>query len=98
MTGRISGTRRVKFRLAMRARDAAALAPCWLCGQPIDYTLTDGPDCWEPDHYHPVITHPHLQFDPANVRASHQRCNRGRGATAPAELSGHSLGMRSRNW
>lgn len=53
---------------------------CWLCGEPIDYQLTTGPWCFETDHRHPRITHPHLMFDWSNLRPSHRRCNRARQA------------------
>lgn len=35
---------------------------CWLCGHP-------GADTG--DHIRPIHTHPHLEFDPTNVRAAH---------------------------
>lgn len=54
---------------------------CHLCHQPIDYSLDEGPECFEPDHYYPVSTHKHLEHDPGNLRASHQKCNRSRGDT-----------------
>ncbi|NQE88757.1 HNH endonuclease [Nocardia terpenica] len=59
--------------------------PCWVCGQPIDYTAKRfDPDGFEADHVYPVSTHPHLAFEPANVRPSHVRCNRSRGNGEPA--------------
>lgn len=68
---------------------------CWLCGQPIDYNAKpQTPDAFEPDHVHPKKTHPHLAEDPGNIRASHSRCNRSRGARDPKP----GLGDRSRNW
>ncbi|MCF8605141.1 HNH endonuclease [Gordonia sp. HY442] len=61
----------------------ATNAPCWRCGQPIDYDAKpQTPNAFEPDHYYPVSTHPHLANDPANLRPSHCRCNRSRGNEA----------------
>ena len=87
-----------RLRALVRASDEAAQLVCWLDGQTIDYTLTTGPECWEPDHYYPVSTHPHLQFDRANLKPSHQKCNRARGNTSPTHLAAKSLGLFSREW
>lgn len=53
------------------------MAACWLCHQPIDYTVTANttPDSHNLDHYYPVGSHPELQTDPANFRHSHALCN-----------------------
>lgn len=60
--------------------------PCWICTQPIDYDAPPNhPDSFEPDHYYPVSTHPHLANDPANLRASHSKCNRSRGNKPPEQ-------------
>lgn len=57
---------------------------CWVCKQPIDYTAKrSDPDGFEADHVYPVSTHSHLAFEPANIRASHVRCNRSRGNAEP---------------
>ena len=54
--------------------------PCHICKQPIDYDAPPHhPDSFEADHYYPESTHPNLATDPANVRASHSKCNRNRG-------------------
>ncbi|WP_228542423.1 HNH endonuclease [Nocardia sp. XZ_19_369] len=59
--------------------------PCWRCGQAIAYEAPRfAPEGFEADHFYPVSTHPQLALDPANARASHMRCNRSRGNTAPA--------------
>lgn len=88
------GRRWRTVRAAFRARCARENTPCWLCGQTISYDLPSGhPECWEPDHFHPVATHPHLELDPANLRASHLTCNRNRGDRAPTVL-----GIVSRRW
>ncbi|PEG60044.1 HNH endonuclease [Mycolicibacterium boenickei] len=61
-------------------------APCWLCREPIDYGLTTGPDAFEPDHWLPRKTHPHLAFEPKNLLPSHSRCNRARQDTSPESI------------
>jgi len=73
----ILGTRRWNevIRPMCRNRDALANAPCWICGQPIDYTITDGPEAWSPDHYRPRRANPELGLDPDNIRPAHRRCN-----------------------
>ena len=78
-------------------RDRRALAPCHICGQPIDYSLrpSSAPDAWEPDHIQPVSTRPDLELDLSNLAASRQRCNRARGNGKNGE---NSLGMRSKVW
>ncbi|MFF0942702.1 HNH endonuclease [Kocuria sp. CPCC 205300] len=70
--------------------------PCWLCGQRIDYDVVDPYDdrYMEPDHLHPVSTHPQYAEDPANLRASHRACNRHRGNQTATNM----LGTQSRNW
>lgn len=61
--------------------------PCWLCLQPIDYTLEyPHKDSYQTDHYYPVRTHPHLANDPANLRPSHAGCNWRRGSTQPHQI------------
>lgn len=79
----------------LRAAWAAVKAPCWLCGQPIDYSLPFGDrEALELDHVKPRKTHPHLTLDRSNCRPSHSRCNRARGAGAP----GPGLGEPSEDW
>ncbi|NMW65997.1 hypothetical protein HHJ78_10925 [Mobiluncus mulieris] len=60
-------------------------APCWLCGQPIDYNAKPGttPDSHNLDHYYPVSTNPELQHDPSNFRHAHKQCNEQRGNRRP---------------
>lgn len=58
-------------------------APCWWCGQPIDYTIPHSDpvtghvnsDAFELDHAFPRSTHPELAEDPANFRPAHRACN-----------------------
>jgi len=82
-------------------RDAAAEAdiPCWLCSQAIDYDAAHdeygNDDRYELDRYYPVSTHPELEEDPANWRASHAGCNRARSnKTVTSTLAG----TLSRDW
>lgn len=77
-------------------RDKAKRAPCWICGQPINYGVAPSttPDSWEPDHRFPVAHHPELAELPDNVMPSHKRCNRSRGNKAGI----NELGNQSRNW
>lgn len=83
------------LRTDLRSIWADRAAPCWLCGQAIDYTLPFGePDAFELDHVKPRKTHPHLTLDRNNCRPSHSRCNRARGAGAP----GPGLGEATEDW
>jgi len=69
--------------------------PCYICGQPINYTLPhDHPMAFTIEHIHPRSTHPHLENDPSNCVPSHAKCNkaRGNGAQRPG------LGNLSREW
>ena len=84
------------IRPACRTRDQRANAPCWICGQAIDYTIPSGqPDSWSPDHVYTVDRHPELAEDPANIRASHLACNKSRNNAATATTL---LGNQSRTW
>jgi 5-methylcytosine-specific restriction endonuclease McrA len=52
---------------------------CWLCGNPIDYTAPrNHPAAFEVDHVIPKSKGG--TDDPTNLRPSHSRCNRRRGA------------------
>lgn len=89
-TGR--STRRYK-QLARQL--ASRRLPCWLCGQPIDYTLPrDHADAFSVDHKEPLSKRPDLAEDPRNLRAAHSRCNKARGNREPKP----SLGDRSNAW
>jgi 5-methylcytosine-specific restriction endonuclease McrA len=75
----------------LRARGDA----CWLCGDPIDYTLPADHDwAFSVDHIKPWSLAPELREDPANLAAAHSLCNKRRG-NGPAPLG---LGLRSRAW
>ena len=98
---RRGGKRWLVVRRQAYERDRAANAGCWICEEEgrdptIDYSLgySTCPDAYEADHYVPVSDHPELEYDLANLRASHQRCNRRRNDRAGINL----LGNRSRDW
>jgi 5-methylcytosine-specific restriction endonuclease McrA len=69
-----------QLRKRFYAECRASNAPCWRCGQPIDYAAAPRtPDAFEADHFKPVATHPHLAYEYSNLRPSHCSCNRKRG-------------------
>ena len=72
------------MRRRLRTNLAASHPPCWLCGQPIDYTLpgTD-PAGFSVDHVQTYAAHRHLADEPGNLAAAHLRCNQGRGVRDP---------------
>ena len=82
-----NGARWRKLRAQARQRDHTRNAPCWICHQPIDYQATrkTSDDAWEPDHYHPRSTHPHLTYEISNLRPSHAKCNQSRQNTPPTQ-------------
>ena len=87
---------RTKIRPTFKAQGIKDQAPCWLCGQPIDYTIADIHDdgIWEPDHLYPRSTHPQYAEDPGCLRHSHRGCNRTRGN----KLHVTGLGTLTRDW
>lgn len=75
-----------KLRVQFKDRCRRSNALCHLCiargdveHAPIDYAAPPL-SAWsfEPDHFEPVETHPHLALVEANLRPSHSRCNRQR--------------------
>jgi 5-methylcytosine-specific restriction endonuclease McrA len=73
----------------------AARKPCYICGQPIDYTLrAPHPGSFTVEHINPRSTHPHLAEDPANCAAAHWGCNSSKGNGPPKP----HLGSTSREW
>ena len=69
------------MRKNYRAKCEAENAPCWLCGQPIDYQAAAlHPNAFEVDHYLPRRDYPELILEETNFRPSHCSCNRSRGA------------------
>lgn len=69
-----------KLKATYRSHCAARHLVCWLCRQPIDYSLKSGRMCFEADHFHPRSLRPDLWLVWANLRPSHQCCNRSRQA------------------
>lgn len=79
MTTLNSGTWQ-KFRAGILATAAEADQPCWICRQPIDYTLRGRqPAAPSLDHLVPRFLGGEL-LDPANVIPCHFGCNSRRGA------------------
>ena len=78
-------------------RDRKARAVCWICGQPIDYSLapSSADNSWEPDHVLPVHKRPDLELDLNNIKAAHRGCNRSRGDGTNGE---NVIGQQSRIW
>lgn len=69
--------------------------PCWLCGQPIDYTLTwPDPASFSLDHIKSRATHPLLEHEPTNHAAAHLSCNSSRQTNDPKP----TIGATSRQW
>lgn len=69
--------------------------PCWICGWPIDYSITGADnrrhrDGFTLDHVLPVSQHPDLLLDPANARAAHRKCNSMKGARTLQTVPGQS--------
>lgn len=95
-TKRRGGKRWLDIRARAFRRDRAAGAVCWICGQPIDYSLgiSTCADAWEADHYLDVSRHPELEYDLGNIKASHMHCNRSRQTRAAI----NTLGNPSRDW
>lgn len=82
-------------RAAYRVHAEQLQLPCWLDGEPIDYTLSsDHPDSWSLDHAIPISKAPHLSKDPNNFRSSHLTCNKRRGNDDP----NIDIGKPSRDW
>lgn len=80
--GKRSGSSRMaRLRREFKAQGEREGAPCWLCGEPIEYGADRrAPLAHELDHLVPVSKSPELQFDVANFRHAHRGCNRARGA------------------
>lgn len=82
-------------RTEFKAQCRAELKPCWLCQDPIDYTLPrEHPEAFNLDHAIPVSERPDLLLDPLNFRPSHKVCNERRGDDEPTI----DLGQPSEDW
>lgn len=86
-----------KVRQMAYDRDKKVGAPCWWCGQAINYVVppSSTPDSWEGDHKIPRSKDPGLELDLSNIAPSHKHCNRSRGDGTNGE---NNLGMQSRVW
>lgn len=90
---------------SFRAECAAASLPCWLCRQPIDYTIRWRPGrpipdgAFEADHFKTWSKYPALRLDRANLRPAHHSCNRARSDKPAHEARAVlALGEPSRRW
>lgn len=83
------------MREDLKATWQRADAPCWICGQEVDY---DGdphlPDSFDLDHVKSRKKHPELALDPRNCKPSHVRCNRSRKNKDPRP----PIGETSEDW
>ena len=94
------GTQRWRrLRKKLYERDRMANAPCWICGEPIEYRARPGtPRAWEPDHVRPVNLYPELAYDESNIRPAHASCNRARGKGGRSPRGDGTLGKPTRKW
>ena len=73
------GRNTTAYRLARRQLKATR-RPCYHCGQTIDYSLEwPDPGSFSVDHLEPISKRTDLADDPANMAASHLRCNMTKG-------------------
>jgi 5-methylcytosine-specific restriction endonuclease McrA len=94
MAGDNAGRRGYRWRKLVANVKARGDA-CWLCGQPINYQATyPEPDSFVVDHAKSWINHPDLREDPANLMASHARCNAAKGSNEAPQ----TLGITSEEW
>ena len=95
MSGASAGRKGSRWR-SLVAEVRRRRAPCGICWQRIDYTITDPnhPDAFTVDHIKPWSLNPNLRTDPANLRAAHRRCNSSRGNRENIP----TLGLTSRSW
>lgn len=70
------GTRAVQALAKVRRDGKAAGAPCCLCGQAIDYSLTGGEDACSVQHVKSRLRYPELTWDPMNWAPAHLSCNK----------------------
>ena len=81
---------------ALREQIKATHPACYWCGQAINYqAVYPADDSFTVDHIKPWSTHPELREDPSNLKASHAKCNKVKGATDSLHLS---LGNTSEKW
>ena len=81
---RRAGSKWFKTANAFKERCRRRSEPCWICGEEILYDADPGAQLgFELDHRIPVRDRPDLMWVQANFEASHQVCNRSRGARTP---------------
>lgn len=83
------------YRTEAREREE----PCWLCGDPIDYSLLDTKDTEndgypEVDHVLPLSKFPQYAADKANMKMTHRLCNN----TRSASMTSDGIGRTSQDW
>lgn len=88
---------RLKRSITKRRKARAIIAkdrpPCWICGDPIDYSLIyPDPDCFTVDHEIAIAAGG--SEDLSNCRPSHNRCNREKGAKPFAAVVRRSGSLR----
>lgn len=96
MTGPNTGRRGSRWRKLVRTiRNRRG--DCALCGQPIDYSITDpyDPGAFTVDHKLSWIGYPELREDLGNLQAAHRRCNLAKGSGPSDPYAG---GMQSEQW
>ena len=88
-----------KFRKACSQQNRGQGAPCWLCGQAIQYSLRfPHPGSFSVDHVIAVNERPELILDVSNWAASHFSCNSARGGMGEDLLGPGALGVPSEEW
>lgn len=89
--GRAGGRWRV-----LRRNQRAKMLPCYLCGNPINYSARDpnADDAFSVDHMQSWRDYPELREDPANLASAHQLCNKQKSN----KDNDPGLGNRSREW
>lgn len=93
--GRPRSRRYKKLKADFRADCKRDGAECWLCNEPIDYSLVSPhPDSFSVDHAIPIVERPDLAEDVANFRPAHLDCNKKRGAGAAHT----DIGEASEDW
>lgn len=89
-----SGRRRAEALVRVKAEGRRTNAPCCICKQDIDYSLSypDEQSC-SVQHVKSRNAYPHLTWDPSNWKPAHLSCNKAAGVQ---EDSG--LGLTSEEW
>lgn len=95
-----SGRRWVEATAPFRQACAEAGAPCWLCDQPIDYSLHRNHRLsFTVDHVVALWTGRNVDpFDPRGWRPAHRSCNSSRGASDGNRLRRPAVDRTSRDW